>query len=114
MMIGFWLYTAILLILLTFSNTSFKVKINQVSDHSVFTFKTDDFIYRQKYVGVFILSLVLGGVMTEFKVSLKVIILCSLVKGLGTSIGGGSIIKIMGMNMFKLEPHQEFGVETKC
>jgi PiT family inorganic phosphate transporter len=66
----------------------------------------------QKFIGVFTLALVLGGVLTEFKVSLEVIILCSIVMGIGTSVGGWRIIKTMGMNMVKLEPHQGFAAET--
>jgi PiT family inorganic phosphate transporter len=66
----------------------------------------------QKFIGVFTLALVLGGVLTEFKVALEVIILCSIVMGIGTSVGGWRIIKTMGMNMVKLEPHQGFSAET--
>jgi PiT family inorganic phosphate transporter len=66
----------------------------------------------QKFIGVFTLALVLGGTLSEFKVSLEVIILCSLVMGLGTSVGGWRIIKTMGMSMVKLEPHQGFSAET--
>lgn len=66
----------------------------------------------QKFIGVFTLALVLGGSLAEFKVSLEVIILCSLVMGLGTSVGGWRIIKTMGMSMVKLEPHQGFSAET--
>ncbi len=66
----------------------------------------------QKFIGVFTLALVLGGTLSEFKVSLEVIILCSLVMGLGTSVGGWRIIKTMGMSMVKLDPHQGFSAET--
>jgi len=66
----------------------------------------------QKFIGVFTLALVLGGSLSEFKVSLEVIVLCSLVMGLGTSVGGWRIIKTMGMSMVKLEPHQGFSAET--
>jgi PiT family inorganic phosphate transporter len=66
----------------------------------------------QKFIGVFTLALVLGGSLPEFKVSLEVIVLCSLVMGIGTSVGGWRIIKTMGMSMVKLEPHQGFSAET--
>jgi PiT family inorganic phosphate transporter len=66
----------------------------------------------QKFIGVFTLALVLGGSLCEFNVSLEVIVLCSLVMGLGTSVGGWRIIKTMGMSMVKLEPHQGFSAET--
>jgi len=66
----------------------------------------------QKFIGVFTLALVLGGILPEFKVSWKVILLCSAVMGLGTSIGGWRIIKTMGMRMVKIEPHHGFAAET--
>lgn len=66
----------------------------------------------QKFIGVFTLALVLGGSLSEFKVSFEVIVLCSLVMGLGTSVGGWRIIKTMGMKMVKLETHQGFSAET--
>ena len=66
----------------------------------------------QKFIGVFTLALVLGGSLPEFKVSFEVIVLCSLVMGFGTSVGGWRIIKTMGMKMVKLETHQGFSAET--
>ena len=66
----------------------------------------------QKFIGVFTLALVLGGVLPEFRVSLEVILLCSIVMGIGTSVGGWRIIKTMGMKMVKLEPYQGFAAET--
>ncbi|MFR5071798.1 MAG: inorganic phosphate transporter [Bianqueaceae bacterium] len=38
-------------------------------------------------------------------------ILCSLVMGLGTSIGGYRIIKTVGMDMVKLERYQGFSAD---
>lgn len=66
----------------------------------------------QKFIGVFALALVLGGVLPEFRVSWEVILLCSIVMGVGTSVGGWRIIRTMGMRMVKLEPHQGFAAET--
>lgn len=66
----------------------------------------------QKFIGAFTLALVLGGVLSEFKVSVEVMILCSVVMGIGTSIGGWRIIKTMGMKIVKLETHQGFAAET--
>jgi PiT family inorganic phosphate transporter len=66
----------------------------------------------QKFIGAFTLALFLGGVIPEFHVSVSVMILCSLVMGIGTSIGGWRIIKTMGMKMVKLEPYQGFAAET--
>lgn len=66
----------------------------------------------QKFIGAFTLALVLGGVLPEFKVPWEVIVLCSIVMGVGTSVGGWRIIKTMGMRMVKLEPHHGFAAET--
>ncbi len=66
----------------------------------------------QKFMGVFALALMLGGVTQEFAVTLPIILLCSVVMGIGTSIGGYRIIRTMGIRMVKLEPHQGFAAET--
>lgn len=66
----------------------------------------------QKFIGVFTLALMIGGVLSEFRVSWQVIILCSIVMGVGTSVGGWRIIKTMGIKMTKLEPHHGFAAET--
>lgn len=66
----------------------------------------------QKFIGTFTLALVLGGVLPEFKVSWEVILICSVVMGIGTSIGGWRIIKTMGMGIVKLETYQGFAAET--
>lgn len=66
----------------------------------------------QKFIGVFTLSLVLGGVMKEFQVQQWTILLCSVIMGIGTSIGGWRIIKTMGQKMVKLETYQGFAAES--
>ncbi len=66
----------------------------------------------QKFIGVFTLALLLGGVISEFHVSWKTILLMSSVIGVGTAVGGWRIIKTMGMNLVKLEPHHGFAAET--
>lgn len=66
----------------------------------------------QKFIGVFTLVLVLGGFLPEFQVSWDVILVCSVVMGVGTSVGGWRIIRTMGVRMVKLEPHQGFAAET--
>lgn len=47
----------------------------------------------QKFVGAFTLALVVDGVLPAFEVSWKVILLCSVVMAIGTSIGGWRIIR---------------------
>lgn len=66
----------------------------------------------QKFIGAFSLALLLGGVIPEFRVDWWVMVLCSVVMGIGTSVGGWRIIKTMGMKMVKLEPFQGFAAET--
>ncbi|MGE5582774.1 MAG: anion permease [Bacillota bacterium] len=66
----------------------------------------------QKFIGIFTLALVLGGVLKSFEVQQWVIIVCSLTMGIGTSIGGWRIIKTMGEKMVHLEPYQGFAAES--
>ncbi len=66
----------------------------------------------QKFIGVFSLTLVLGGILTEFRVDLWVILLCAIVMGVGTAVGGWRIIKTMGIRLTKLEPIHGFSAET--
>ena len=61
----------------------------------------------QKFMAVFLLGAALSGghsEMTDFVVPIWLMILCSVVMGLGTSIGGYRIIKSVGMDMVKLKP----------
>jgi PiT family inorganic phosphate transporter len=66
----------------------------------------------QKFIGAFALAMMLGGLTDAFTVTLPIILLCSIVMGLGTSVGGYRIIRTMGIRMVKLEPHQGFAAET--
>ncbi len=66
----------------------------------------------QKFMGVFTLALVLGGVLPEFRVPLWVILLCGTVMGLGTLVGGWRVIRTMGFGVTKLEPVHGFAAET--
>ncbi|MDD1667623.1 MAG: inorganic phosphate transporter, partial [Methanomicrobiales archaeon] len=66
----------------------------------------------QKFIGVFTMALVIGGVLPSFQIPPWVILLCSLTMGIGTSIGGWRIIRTMGMRMVKLESYQGFAAET--
>ena len=62
----------------------------------------------QKFMGVFLLGifLVQGQNVSEFAIPVWLMILCSVVMGLGTSIGGYRIIKSVGMDMVKLLPYR--------
>jgi PiT family inorganic phosphate transporter len=66
----------------------------------------------QKFMGIFALALVLGGVMPEFHVPLWIILLCGVVMGTGTAVGGWRVIKTMGCRLTKLEPVHGFAAET--
>jgi PiT family inorganic phosphate transporter len=68
----------------------------------------------QKFMGIFALALYLGGVFSEFHIPLWIILLCGVVMGTGTSIGGWRIIKTMGFKMTRLEPVQGFAAETSA
>lgn len=68
----------------------------------------------QKFMGVFMLGIFLAGGqdnVTSFQIPLWLMILCSLVMALGTSIGGYRIIKAVGMDMVKLEKYQGFAAD---
>jgi PiT family inorganic phosphate transporter len=66
----------------------------------------------QKFIGVFTLSLLLGGLLPSFQVPLWVILLCAVTMGLGTAVGGWRIVKTMGLRLTKLEPVHGFAAET--
>ncbi|MDD6046156.1 MAG: inorganic phosphate transporter, partial [bacterium] len=68
----------------------------------------------QKFMGVFLLGIFLvnGQNTTEFSVPIWLMILCSVVMALGTSIGGYRIIKSVGMDMVKLRPYQGFAADA--
>ncbi|MDF2567043.1 MAG: inorganic phosphate transporter [Oscillospiraceae bacterium] len=72
----------------------------------------------QKFMGTFLLGiyfykadLVSRGVDGNFVVPFWLIVVCSLVMGLGTSVGGYKIIKTVGMDMVKLERYQGFAAD---
>ena len=69
----------------------------------------------QKAMGVILLALILDGqLQSGDTVPLWVILVCGLVMGLGTSIGGWRVIKTLGLRMTKLEPVNGFAAETSA
>ncbi|MBM4262743.1 MAG: inorganic phosphate transporter [Deltaproteobacteria bacterium] len=66
----------------------------------------------QKFIGMFALALLLGGVMPTFQVPIWVILLCAVTMGIGTAVGGWRIVKTMGLRLTKLEPVHGFAAET--
>ena len=69
----------------------------------------------QKFMGVFLLGSALsagqGGV-NEFEIPIWLMVMCSLILALGTSMGGYRIIKSVGMDMVKLQTYQGFAADT--
>ena len=66
----------------------------------------------QKFIGVFTLALLLGGILPEFKVPIWVILLCAITMAVGTAVGGWRIVRTMGLRLTKLEPVHGFAAET--
>ena len=63
----------------------------------------------QKFMGIFLLGICLANGnagITDFTIPLWLIVLCSAVMTLGTSIGGYRIIKTVGTGMVKMEPYE--------
>ncbi len=68
----------------------------------------------QKFMGVFMLGVFLAsgqGNVSNFVIPIWLMLLCSAVMALGTSIGGYKIIKSVGMGMVKLETYQGFSAD---
>ncbi len=68
----------------------------------------------QKFMGVILISLFLingQGSVAAVKMPVWLMLICSLIMALGTSIGGKKIIKSVGMDMVKLEKYQGFSAD---
>lgn len=68
----------------------------------------------QKFMSVFLLGIFLVGGQAHvdtFSIPIWLMVLCSLVMALGTSIGGYRIIKSVGMDMVKLQTYQGFSAD---
>lgn len=71
----------------------------------------------QKFMAIFLLGAAMANGQAEttsFSVPIWLMILCSAVMGLGTSIGGYRIIKSVGMDMVKLKPYQGFAADLSA
>ncbi len=69
----------------------------------------------QKFMAIFLLGSAFASgntAISTFTVPLWLMVLCSVVMGLGTSIGGYRIIKSVGMDMVKLKPYQGFAADA--
>lgn len=68
----------------------------------------------QKFMAIFLLGAAMANGQanaTNFDVPVWLMVLCSVVMSLGTSIGGYRIIKSVGMDMVKLKPYQGFAAD---
>ncbi len=69
----------------------------------------------QKFMAIFLLGAAFSrgeATLGVFSVPLWLMVMCSVVMGLGTSIGGYRIIKSVGMDMVKLKPYQGFAADV--
>ena len=69
----------------------------------------------QKFMGIFMLGIVLSGgkgSVAQLEIPIWLMVLCSAVMALGTSIGGYRIIKTVGMGMVKLDTYQGFSADA--
>jgi PiT family inorganic phosphate transporter len=68
----------------------------------------------QKFMGVFLLGIFLANGqanVTEFQIPVWMMLLCSVIMSIGTSIGGYKIIKSVGMDMVRLQKYQGFSAD---
>ncbi len=68
----------------------------------------------QKFIGVLLMGVTFCGGQSEMSavaVPLWIMVMCSVVMGVGTSVGGEKIIKSVGMDMVKLEKYQGFAAD---
>ena len=68
----------------------------------------------QKFIGVLMLGVAFCNGMPSLSgvvIPVWLMLLCSVVMGLGTSVGGEKIIKSVGMDMVKLEKYQGFSAD---
>lgn len=68
----------------------------------------------QKFMGVFALTLLVGGVTDKFEIPFWVILVCALTMGAGTAAGGWRIIETLGAKMTRLVSWQGFAAEASA
>lgn len=68
----------------------------------------------QKFMGVFALTLFLGGATEKFEIPIWVIVVCALTMGFGTAAGGWKIIETIGAKMTKIVSWQGFVAEASA
>lgn len=68
----------------------------------------------QKFIGVFALTMLAGGLTKEFTITTEIILICALVMGFGTAFGGWRIIETVGSKMTRIVSWQGFAAETSA
>ena len=71
----------------------------------------------QKFIGVLFLAIAFSNGATGVEgvlIPVWLMLLCSAVMGIGTSVGGEKIIKSVGMDMVKLEKYQGFSADISA
>lgn len=71
----------------------------------------------QKFIGVLFLAIAFSNGVTGVEgvlIPVWLMLLCSIVMGIGTSVGGEKIIKSVGMDMVKLEKYQGFSADISA
>ena len=71
----------------------------------------------QKFIGVLFLGVAFCNGMSSVSgviIPVWLMVMCSIVMGLGTSVGGEKIIKSVGMDMVKLEKYQGFSADLSA
>lgn len=117
--LGFVLgYAVVKTVILIFRNTDRRKSVDAFRGAQIFGGVAMAFMHGaqdgQKFMSVFLLGIALSngnGTASNFIVPLWLMILCSAVMGLGTSIGGYRIIKSVGMDMVKLDTYQGFSAD---
>jgi PiT family inorganic phosphate transporter len=65
----------------------------------------------QKPIGIITLSLIIGGLLTEFSVPFWVIFASALTMALGASLGGWRLIRTLGGKFYKIRPVHSFATQ---
>jgi inorganic phosphate transporter, PiT family len=66
----------------------------------------------QKFMGVFALTLFVGGATSKFEIPIWVMIVCAATMGIGTAAGGWRIIETLGAKMTRIVSWQGFVAEA--
>ena len=68
----------------------------------------------QKFMGVFALTLLLGGATSKFEIPIWVMVLCAATMGAGTAAGGWKIIETIGAKITRIVSWQGFVAEASA